>query len=855
MNRGESYRIATLTLKTTPYPFGELCLILSMFCVFSPDYKLLGEQCYWFADVVFKAVHKRSPSAVITKENRYHMSGKYSSIRVPTSSVARSNLVETFEALATFESLKEGKDNEGWWQGKANTIEFLVLLISSGANETVSDPFSIASEVCRRAAGALAVISASSSLNRTAPYDANAHPSIRRLLEHPSRECQYYGMILIADVTLARSEPTPFVDGTIYQLLDLFESDDKEIQLDAQRALAIAVSTSSVARQEAINAAPHIVSLFASESDSTRNRATCTFSFAFSTPIQCPSSQYHGLLVVLVYNTLLSIPLGSWHDVCNWFASENRYWAEIVEPPPSSVVSMFFKILALLSNPQRFHRTIISLIEKAASISPYSPLKSWCDRVAVPYLAEFISNSMSDSYHRRSAIRALESVLNSSREAGNILVDLRKFDLFIRPLSSRVVLDVLGFASSDPLGHSRRSIVVEAFAALLTRLSSESASISWESNDFYTIGHIARASHSAAMALVHAGAVNHLVSFARMTQSHSDDAIAIIDDITALSFTTAKAVVESGGVALLSILQGPYSHWAKEMVLNVLSTPYALNPVITRALVANGAVPCLVRFMGPRKGYCDCSRAAAASIENMGVSAPEVVWPAVDAVLITIRLALQSAPDYSDYSLTLLEKGLVLYLRNTSDSGILREVLPAILDLLPVRCDTTAAQYSEEDVPHDLPYLIHSNGEISTSDMGRTVTSRPKLEHAVCFSRDGFKDSESLADALFPQNLFLRPTDHNTPTVRALSLCLTAMERDLPIFHSLQELLELRRNKEHKEMATTVLEVISKASPDTARAVRDAERLENTTSSYYRRYLTRSSLTRTSVSLPKLTGP
>jgi hypothetical protein len=135
MQRGLSYHIATLDLQATPYPLYEFCLILSLFGVFSPDYKLLGEQCYWFVDVVFKAIQRRTNSTLIAGQY-HHLAGKYGKVKIRQSDEVRTRLLETFEALAEFHGLAGVEDKQDSWAAKSHLIPHISLLLHPTANES-----------------------------------------------------------------------------------------------------------------------------------------------------------------------------------------------------------------------------------------------------------------------------------------------------------------------------------------------------------------------------------------------------------------------------------------------------------------------------------------------------------------------------------------------------------------------------------------------------------------------------------------------------------------------------------------------------------------------------------------------
>jgi hypothetical protein len=53
----EFYRVASLRIaQPAQLTLGELCLVLNLFPTFPPEYKLNGEQCYWFCNIVLAAI-------------------------------------------------------------------------------------------------------------------------------------------------------------------------------------------------------------------------------------------------------------------------------------------------------------------------------------------------------------------------------------------------------------------------------------------------------------------------------------------------------------------------------------------------------------------------------------------------------------------------------------------------------------------------------------------------------------------------------------------------------------------------------------------------------------------------------
>jgi putative lipoic acid-binding regulatory protein len=160
-----------------------------MFCIFSPEYKLMGEQCYWFADVILRAVQKRRPEAYVVKGEKFFMAGKYGSISVPLSASTRSELVETFETLASFEGITPTDESEdAWWHNRHHVFDFLVLLISSFPGKDSLEFLPVTAEVLHRAAGALVRITSLRLANQRAAYSANTLSPALNLFENDSAE-------------------------------------------------------------------------------------------------------------------------------------------------------------------------------------------------------------------------------------------------------------------------------------------------------------------------------------------------------------------------------------------------------------------------------------------------------------------------------------------------------------------------------------------------------------------------------------------------------------------------------------------------------------------------------------------
>jgi hypothetical protein len=154
MERGPVYHIATLDLKPTNHPLSEFCLILALFGVFSPDYKLLGEQCYWFVDVVLRALRQRLPEARYIEGPMYHLAGKYGKVKIRQSSEVRGRLLDTFEVLAEFDGFEKGAvASIVWWSSKGALIPIIVSLLSPIAaadGDNALELSIVASEIQRR---------------------------------------------------------------------------------------------------------------------------------------------------------------------------------------------------------------------------------------------------------------------------------------------------------------------------------------------------------------------------------------------------------------------------------------------------------------------------------------------------------------------------------------------------------------------------------------------------------------------------------------------------------------------------------------------------------------------------------
>jgi putative lipoic acid-binding regulatory protein len=276
LGRGDSDRIATLQLQATPYPFSEFCLILSMFCVFSPEYKLMGEQCYWFADVILRAVQKRRPGAGFVKGKNFHMAGKYGSISVPLSIATREKLIDTFETLASLNGLGPW-DHDGmetWWHSSVHVLDFLLLLMSSPVDENIAEPFSVTTEVRRRATGALARITTSSPSNQNTAYLSDALSPAIDLLQSQSGDTQRCALVLITDIISHMADIPALVEDLLAHLLQLLGID--RINDVVVSAIVTVVAKSAQARSAIVDAIPDVLSLLTFSSDCGRLRIAGT---------------------------------------------------------------------------------------------------------------------------------------------------------------------------------------------------------------------------------------------------------------------------------------------------------------------------------------------------------------------------------------------------------------------------------------------------------------------------------------------------------------------------------------------------------------------------------------------------
>lgn len=102
MGRGPSIPVVTLPFSSgTTFALRELCLILSFFPTFSPEYKLKEEQCYWFCDVVLSTVRASCKDIPIVKEKGFNRAGKFGGFSVQNSATTRKLFVDAYSIVRT----------------------------------------------------------------------------------------------------------------------------------------------------------------------------------------------------------------------------------------------------------------------------------------------------------------------------------------------------------------------------------------------------------------------------------------------------------------------------------------------------------------------------------------------------------------------------------------------------------------------------------------------------------------------------------------------------------------------------------------------------------------------------------
>lgn len=102
MDRGPSIPVLRLPFLTyAPFALRELCLILSFFPAFSPQYKLRQEQCYWFCDVVVSTVREACNGVSIVKEEGFKRAGKFGKFSAQLSAPTRKLFVDAYSLIRT----------------------------------------------------------------------------------------------------------------------------------------------------------------------------------------------------------------------------------------------------------------------------------------------------------------------------------------------------------------------------------------------------------------------------------------------------------------------------------------------------------------------------------------------------------------------------------------------------------------------------------------------------------------------------------------------------------------------------------------------------------------------------------
>jgi hypothetical protein len=226
MNRGPSHHVGTLDLTSTPYPLSEFCLILSLVGIFSPEYKLLGEQCYWYADVVYKAIQMRTGAGILPGP-AYNLAGRYGPLKIWQSEDVRTRLLGTFEVLAEYQGIEKGKESSDWWSERGPLISDISFLLRPGAGpdgHLVERIYANTAELHRRSVGALALITMRPH-NQAAIHDApDIFSNLLRLAhQHDAAEICECSMIAATNICLLPSPPTllepdhlPYVHHLLY---------------------------------------------------------------------------------------------------------------------------------------------------------------------------------------------------------------------------------------------------------------------------------------------------------------------------------------------------------------------------------------------------------------------------------------------------------------------------------------------------------------------------------------------------------------------------------------------------------------------------------------------------------------
>jgi hypothetical protein len=463
MRRGDSYRIATLSLKSSPYPLSEFCVLLSMFCIFSPEYKLMGEQCYWFADVVLRAVRKRSPSSEFIKEKDFHMAGKYGSVVVPQSSVTRAKIVGTFEVIAAFSGIggAEGPHMD-WWHSKGDTIDLLLLLVAPDQQDDRGTLFSVTEDVRRRAIGALALITTGSRANQLAACNAGALSSNLWTIEMPYLRRHSYGLILLSNLGLCLDSWAPLLDDAISTLSKLIGATDDilrdidnewvfEVQKATEKALVAFASHFAEARHSIVGLISQLVPLLTSGSVDTRS---CVASLLAAALLLAPRTcaQIEGRLIRSVFIMLSDISDDLRSKIMTNLETNPEMSVPLsVDAPRSKVIQI---VPALITNSTNAVGIAIFRAVRSAASSPSiavrlaqspSVLSFLCFQAGAPEDISQLGDKWSEcGWHGDSlpgdvvllALEVLGTLASSSRDASEALSNGGMLPILIFHLSS-----------------------------------------------------------------------------------------------------------------------------------------------------------------------------------------------------------------------------------------------------------------------------------------------------------------------------------------------------------------------------------------------------------------------------------
>jgi hypothetical protein len=136
MARGDSSQIGTLSIPaSTSFPLKDLCLVLSLFPAFSPDYRLREEQCYGFCGVVFSVTRVSCVEASFTEGQALRRAGKFGSLSIGLSTRIRQLFIDAFNAVRQYGTLAEVVPAYGLHDDTAtiNTLVTMLNITSRGA--------------------------------------------------------------------------------------------------------------------------------------------------------------------------------------------------------------------------------------------------------------------------------------------------------------------------------------------------------------------------------------------------------------------------------------------------------------------------------------------------------------------------------------------------------------------------------------------------------------------------------------------------------------------------------------------------------------------------------------------------